>query len=137
VAAIVCRQNDGCFKGLPNLLSDSWPSTCRDAFCEMLISSFSSFDPTETVAIQGCQMIYFQNKNHNLCKFWRALDWKMLILFMAIWNILRTFGIFYDHLVHIGVHFVHFSGFGMMHQEKSGNPVAISGEQNALNVESC
>jgi hypothetical protein len=25
----------------------------------------------------------------------------------------------------------------MMHQEKSGNPVAISGEQNALNVESC
>jgi hypothetical protein len=37
---------------------------------------------------------------------------------MAIWNILRTLGIFYDHFVH----FVHFSGFGIMHQEKSGNP---------------
>jgi hypothetical protein len=35
--------------------------------------------------------------------------------FMAIWNILRTFGIFYDLLVH-------FSGFGIMYQEKSGNP---------------
>jgi hypothetical protein len=25
---------------------------------------------------------------------------KMLIYFVAIWNILQTFGIFYDHLVH-------------------------------------
>jgi hypothetical protein len=28
--------------------------------------------------------------------FWRALDWKMLIHFMSIWNALLTFGIFYD-----------------------------------------
>jgi hypothetical protein len=28
------------------------------------------------------------------------LDWKMLIYFMALWNILQAFGIFYDHLVH-------------------------------------
>jgi hypothetical protein len=49
---------------------------------------------------QGCQMVYFQTKNPNLGKFWRALDWKMLIYFMAIWNILWRFGIFYDHLVH-------------------------------------
>jgi hypothetical protein len=28
---------------------------------------------------QGCQMVYFQNKNPNLGKFWRALGWKMLI----------------------------------------------------------
>jgi hypothetical protein len=27
-------------------------------------------------------------------------DWKMLIYFMAIWNILQTSGIFYDHLIH-------------------------------------
>jgi hypothetical protein len=25
---------------------------------------------------QGCQMVYFQTKNPNLGKFWRALDWK-------------------------------------------------------------
>jgi hypothetical protein len=33
-----------------------------------------------------------------LGKFWSALDWKILIYFMVIWNILRSFGIFYGHL---------------------------------------
>jgi hypothetical protein len=46
-------------------------------------------------------MVYFQTKNPELGKFWRDFDWKMLIYFMAIWNILRTFEIFYDHLVHV------------------------------------
>jgi hypothetical protein len=49
---------------------------------------------------RGCQMVYFQIKNLSLGKFLRALDWKMLIYFMSICNILQTFGIFYDHLVH-------------------------------------
>jgi hypothetical protein len=39
-------------------------------------------------------MVCFQAKNPNLGKFRRALDCKMLIYFMAIWNILRTFKIF-------------------------------------------
>jgi hypothetical protein len=38
---------------------------------------------------------------------------------MAFWNILQTFGIFYDHLVHL----CSFGTFcGIMHREKSGNP---------------
>jgi signal transduction histidine kinase len=45
-------------------------------------------------------MVYFQTKNPNWGKFWRALYWKMLIYIIAIWNILRILGIFYDHLVH-------------------------------------
>jgi hypothetical protein len=45
-------------------------------------------------------MVYFQTKDPNVGKCLRALDLKMLIYFMAIWNILQTFGIFYDHLVH-------------------------------------
>jgi hypothetical protein len=49
---------------------------------------------------QGCQMVCFQTKNTNLGKFWRDLDWKRFINFMAIWNILWTLGIFYDYLVH-------------------------------------
>jgi hypothetical protein len=53
---------------------------------------------------QGCQMVYFQAKNPNLGKFW-----------MAIWNTLQTLGIFYGRLVH-------FSGIGIMYQEKSGIP---------------
>jgi hypothetical protein len=64
---------------------------------------------------QGCQMVCFQTKNPNLGKFCMALDWKMFVYFMATWNILWRFGIFYDHLVH-------FSSFGFMYQEKSGNP---------------
>jgi hypothetical protein len=48
---------------------------------------------------QGCQMAYFPTKDPNLGKFWRALEWKMLVYFIVIWNILLPFGIFYRHLV--------------------------------------
>jgi hypothetical protein len=61
-------------------------------------------------------------KNPNLDKFWSALDWKMLRYFMAICNILWTFGIFYDNLVHFVFFWYIFSGFGFVYQEKSGNP---------------
>jgi hypothetical protein len=44
-------------------------------------------------------MVCFQTKNPNLGKFLRALELKMLVYFMVIWNILRSFGIFYGHLV--------------------------------------
>jgi hypothetical protein len=47
---------------------------------------------------QGCQMV--ANKNLNLGKSW-ALEWIMLVYFMANWNILRPIGIFYSHLVYI------------------------------------
>jgi hypothetical protein len=68
-------------------------------------------------------MVCFQTKNHNLGKFLRALDGKMLIYFMAIWNILRPFGTFCDHLVHFVLLWYIFSGFGILYQQKSGNPV--------------
>jgi hypothetical protein len=44
----------------------------------------------------------------------------MLKYFMAICDILRPFGILYDHLVHFL--FIWFFGLGIMYQEKSGNP---------------
>jgi hypothetical protein len=47
-------------------------------------------------------MVSFQTKNPNLGKFWRVLYWKMLLYFMAIWNIwdiLCPFGTFCVHLV--------------------------------------
>jgi hypothetical protein len=53
---------------------------------------------------QVCQMAYFRNKNSNVCKLWWVLQWKMLvhmyILHMAIWSVLRPFGIFYGYLVY-------------------------------------
>jgi hypothetical protein len=52
----------------------------------------------------------------------------MLVYFMAIWCILWQFGRYYGNLVGVMAfcifygHFVYFSSFGMLHQEKSGNP---------------
>jgi hypothetical protein len=65
---------------------------------------------------QGCQMVYFQTKNPNSGKFWGALDCKLLIYCMAIWNILRTFGIFYDHLVQFVFIWYISSCFCILHQ---------------------
>jgi hypothetical protein len=45
--------------------------------------------------LQGCQMVCFQTKNRNLGKFRKALEWKMLVYIMTVWNILRPFGIMY------------------------------------------
>jgi hypothetical protein len=41
-------------------------------------------------------MVYFY-----LGLFWRALQWKMLVHFMTIWNILRSLGVFYGRLVQL------------------------------------
>jgi hypothetical protein len=71
--------------------------------------------------LQGCQMVCFQTKNPNLRKNSRASDWKILIYFMAVWNILRIFGIFCDHSVHFVFIWYILSGFVIMHHEKSGN----------------
>jgi hypothetical protein len=79
---------------------------------------------------QGCQIVYFRPQNHNLGKFWRVWQWKMLVYFKAIclfyghlvyftaiWSILRPFDIFDGNLVYL----VYFSPFGMFYEEKSGN----------------
>jgi hypothetical protein len=39
-----------------------------------------------------------------------------------IWNILRTFGIFPDNLVHYVLIWYTFPHFGIMDEEQSGNP---------------
>jgi hypothetical protein len=52
--------------------------------------------------VRVVQMAYFQTKNPDLGKFWRVLQWKMLVYYTAIWFILRlhVFGIFYGYLVY-------------------------------------
>jgi hypothetical protein len=64
--------------------------------------------------MQCCQMVYFQTKNTNLAKFWRALVCKMCKYPMAIWNILQRLVIFYDYLVHYVFIWYIDSGFGIM-----------------------
>jgi hypothetical protein len=41
---------------------------------------------------------------------------------MAFWNNLQSLGIFYDHWVHFMFIWYTLAGFGIMHQEESGNP---------------
>jgi hypothetical protein len=83
------------------------------------ISCAAIFSPQR---LQGCQMAHFQSKNPNLGKFWRFLQWKILLYFMAIWFILLPFGIFCGHFGIVYGYLANFSRFGMLHQEKSGNP---------------
>jgi hypothetical protein len=64
-------------------------------------------------------MVSFQTKNPTLGEFWRALDWKLLLYLMAIWNMLPPFGIFYDHLVLLVFIWYIFSRFGKLCQEKN------------------
>jgi hypothetical protein len=93
-------------------------------------------------------MVCFETQNPKLGKIWRALDWIMLLYFMVIWNILRSFGIFYgiwlccgnlayfiafgNVVIHNLIYFMAFGNvviiwyillpFGILCQGKSGNP---------------
>jgi hypothetical protein len=80
---------------------------------------------------QGCRMVSFQTKNPNLGKFWRVLLWKLLLYFMTIWPILQPLEIFYGHLRYFVAFWYIFPRFGILDQEKSGNP----GEQHRLSLE--
>jgi hypothetical protein len=55
---------------------------------------------------------FFKPKNPN--KFWKDLQWKMLIYFMAFGSILRPFGKFYAYVEY-------FSRFGTLYQEIYGS----------------
>jgi hypothetical protein len=73
---------------------------------------------------QGCQMVCFQTKNPNLGKFCRVLVWKILVYFMTIWSTLWPLEMFYGHLVYFVVIWYIFPCFGILDQEKSGNPAS-------------
>jgi hypothetical protein len=53
---------------------------------------------SDDILTRDARWFIFKPKNPNLGKFWRALDWKMLIYFTAIWYILCSFGIFFPVL---------------------------------------
>jgi hypothetical protein len=65
------------------------------------------------------QRVEFQNTNLGI--FWRALEWKMLVYFMAVWYILRPFGNFISNS-DILCYLVYYSSFGMLSQEKIWQP---------------
>jgi hypothetical protein len=68
-------------------------------------------------------MVSFQTKKSILGKFWRALPrWENVDIFHGYLENLWTFEIFYDHLVRFVFIWYIVSCFGIMYQEKSGNP---------------
>jgi hypothetical protein len=94
------------------------------------------FCVNETISCHdlGCKMVCLQTKHPNLGKFWRFLQWKMLVYFMAIWSILWLFGISYDHLVHFMVIWYFFSVLVSCNKKNlatlvmiiSGKPIQLS-----------
>jgi hypothetical protein len=66
-------------------------------------------------------MVCFQTKNPNFGKFWRVLQWKILVYFYDI--LVYYLEIFYGHLVYFVVIWYIFSHFGILYEEKSSNPV--------------
>jgi hypothetical protein len=69
-----------------HLFSETAVDNDEDIFHKFLVGEI------EFLWKQGCQMAYFQTKNPDLGKIWRALEWKMLECFMVIWYILWPFG---------------------------------------------
>jgi hypothetical protein len=67
-------------------------------------------------------MVYFQTKNLNFGSSWRVLQWKMCVYFWDIWSISQPFCLIYGNLVNFVVIWYIFPRFGMLYQEKSGNP---------------
>jgi hypothetical protein len=66
-------------------------------FCSKVFKG--RFAKRDTDPTQGCQMVCFQTKNSNLGKILRVLQWNMMAYVMDTWSILRSFVIFYGHLV--------------------------------------
>jgi hypothetical protein len=89
-----------------------------DVECAFLQKQLKKIFDAQKGLQQGYQVVYFQTKSPILGKFSGALEWKMLEYFMVTWSVLRaiwfillTYGIF-DIFPH----------FGILCQEKSGNP---------------
>jgi hypothetical protein len=78
-------------------------------------------------------MVYFQTKNPDLGKIFRALEWKMFSYFMTIRKIKQPFGVSYGRLVLFVVIWYAFPVLVCLDQGKSGNPgvetISASGER--------
>jgi hypothetical protein len=68
-------------------------------------------------------MVCFQTKNPYLGKFWRVLEWKILVYFMTIFDrILMLLEIFNGLLVYFVRHLVYFPPFWYFVQRKIWQP---------------
>jgi hypothetical protein len=68
------------------------------------------------------KIAYFNSKTPNMDKIWSALEWKMLLYFITVWNIFQSFGKICNCLVYFSVLWFIFPILVCLDQEKSGNP---------------
>jgi hypothetical protein len=83
-------------------------------------------------------MVYFQTKNPDSSNFWRALEWKMMVYSIFIWNIHIT-AIWYILWPFGNLEAIWdiLHRFGILCQEKSGNPGYISEMTGGLQIIRC
>jgi hypothetical protein len=107
-------------------------SLFRGIHLSLLFTLLLQWSPHDwSVESQGCQMLHFHTKNTNLGISWRALEWKMLVCFMAIRNILCPLGVFYVHLVYfVAIWYI----FSVLYQDKSGSPGQSAALVNVPNI---
>jgi hypothetical protein len=77
-------------------------------------------------------MVRFQTKNPNLGKIWRALQCKMLVYFMDTWSAYGLLLYFMDICYSSWLFSIFFSRFGILYQEKSGNPVSKNDSKDGI-----
>jgi hypothetical protein len=75
-------------------------------------------------------MVYFQTKNCKLGKFRRAFGLKTLLYFMVIWS-LYIWYILWPFCNVVVICYI-FTRFGILCQEKSGNPETLSSRKKHL-----
>jgi hypothetical protein len=77
-------------------------------------------------------MVYFKTKYPSLGKFWRALEWKITVHFMAFLEYISAILYILGPLGNLMVSWYTFPHFVILYQEKSGNP---DGKANEGNIE--
>jgi hypothetical protein len=103
----------------------SWPRPIPEPFKCRLVPGERVVECTTYVCTSGLpDGIFFETKNPNLEKFWRALEWKRLVYSIDIWNILGPFGTYTLWTLGNLVAIWYISPrFETLCQEKSGSPV--------------
>jgi hypothetical protein len=107
---------------------------CRVLQWKMLVYFMDIWSILRTIGLFYGHLVYFTDIWSILRTF--GLFYRHLVYFTDIWSILRTFGLFYGHLVYSFPFWWYiFLCFGMLYQEKSGNPVSeYKNTQNVNNI---
>jgi hypothetical protein len=109
---------------LGHILGDFLPKKTSghpDSVCPSVIFHFPLVK--KLLSSRVARWFVFKPRNRNLGKFCRALDWKMLVYFKIIWNILRSFGIFYGPFCNVVViWYIYFPSFWYIVSRKIWQP---------------